>query len=449
MNDSLKDDNKNNKQQNKTTNSSISESSMNIDSKEYSFLNGQKLKSVKSLDIAYSNLLRRPARSFTLFLISFLFSFVMLFSSYLSSSLENGIRAIGNRLGADIIVAPAGYGGKIQSAILRGEAADVYFSASILDELKNFTEVDMASPELYVQTLSAGCCSYPIQLIGFDPASSFTVRAWLDEKLENELQDHEIVVGANISADVGSSLRFFNIDFKVIGRMNRSGTEFDNSVFMTIESARSLLKSDIMKIVRDERKIDFDFDKDQALSTILIRVKDGVSVSEFSDKLKDHFKGRLIYPLTAQTFLQDTRSKFSLIRVFSIINIIVFALVLFISTYVIYGAIIKERRQELTSLRIIGAKKRFITGIFLKEGAVLASLACVCSAIFSLIIIYSFSSYLRELLALPWLEPNALNLIFIMIRNFIYTLIIALAALWFNCYKMNKKEINELLGAAD
>lgn len=422
----------------------------NVESKkliEDFFSDESNLKEISSAKIARLNLFRCPGRSFTLFSLTFLFAMVLLFSAYLSHSIKNGISSINNRLGADIILVPAGYDAKIKSAILRGEPADVYFSDSILEQLNTFDEVEQYSPELYVQTLSAGCCSYPIQLIGFDSKSSFTVQAWLKNKIKENLADDEIVVGHNISAEVGTSLRFFAQNFKVIGKMDKTGTEFDNSVFMSIDVARSLLRSDIMKRVQVDKNIDFDFDKDKALSTVLIKLKENSDISLVNDKLREQFKDQKIYPLVASTLLQETRSKYSLINIFFLINSFVFALILFVCTYIIYSGILRERKLEISSLRIIAAKDKFIRRIFITEALIISIVSSVVSSIFTLLLIVILNSYLRDLLALPWLDPNFTSLLIWIIAIIIFTSVISILAIWINCKSFEKKEISELINS--
>ena len=103
-------------------------------------------------------------------------AFSLFCGSFLVKSLNGGMQSLANRLGADIIVVPQGYDSKIESALLRGEPNSFYFKLEVVDRLKKIEGIERASPQLFVATLSAGCCSFPLQVIGIDFDSDFTIK---------------------------------------------------------------------------------------------------------------------------------------------------------------------------------------------------------------------------------------------------------------------------------
>ena len=56
--------------------------------------------------------------------------------------------------------------------------------------------MEKVNPQLYLATLSAGCCSFPIQIIGVDLKDDFIVGAWLTSRIDNKLADNEVIAGS-------------------------------------------------------------------------------------------------------------------------------------------------------------------------------------------------------------------------------------------------------------
>ena len=134
------------------------------------------VKKLTVIELAKQNLKRKPFRTVSLIVLTAVLAFSLFSGSFLVKSLNGGMQSLSNRLGADIIVVPQGYDSKIESALLRGEPNSFYFKSEVVDRLKKIEGVDLASPQLFIATLSAGCCSFPLQVIGIDFDSDFNIK---------------------------------------------------------------------------------------------------------------------------------------------------------------------------------------------------------------------------------------------------------------------------------
>ncbi len=88
------------------------------------------------------------------------FSFVLYAGTVMCVSLSDGARSAADRLGADIIVVPAGYDPHMDSIILTGKPSMFSLPKDILDRLKKVECIDRMSPQTFLATLRASCCSY-------------------------------------------------------------------------------------------------------------------------------------------------------------------------------------------------------------------------------------------------------------------------------------------------
>ena len=158
--------------------------------------------------LAHLNVAHSASRTRSLVFLVALLSFALFTGGYLSLSMGRGMSSLADRLGADVLVLPLGAEGQIRGTILKGNPSKFYMPFSILDDVTATPGVAAASPQLFLATLSAGCCNFAIQLIGFDPETDFNIRPWVVRQLQGGLESCDIVVGANIVAREGETLLF-------------------------------------------------------------------------------------------------------------------------------------------------------------------------------------------------------------------------------------------------
>ncbi|MCD7896866.1 MAG: ABC transporter permease, partial [Planctomycetaceae bacterium] len=201
------------------------------------------MKPLTTWRIALNNVGRKPVRSIGLTVVVALFAFTMFGGSLLAECVKNGIRSMSRRLGADILVVPHGYDKKLQAALLRGEPSTFFLRGDLADKLRDVPGIAKVAPQLYLATLNASCCTMPVQLIAYDPASDFVVGPWMDSATARPPDDGEVVVGNMIIGEVGSEVSLFGKNFTIAARLDRTGMGFDTTVFMTMNNARKLLRN--------------------------------------------------------------------------------------------------------------------------------------------------------------------------------------------------------------
>ena len=126
-----------------------------------------------TFELAGKNIRRKPRRSFCLVLVILLFAFSLYAGSVLSLSLSGGVSSMSDRLGADIMVVPEGYDPHIDSILLSGKPSTFYLPRDVMELLREADVdgeigIDRMSPQTFLATLNASCCSYPVQLVGID-----------------------------------------------------------------------------------------------------------------------------------------------------------------------------------------------------------------------------------------------------------------------------------------
>ena len=355
-----------------------------------------------TITLAKLNIQRKPVRSVSLAVLTFALAFTLFTGSFLVKSLEEGLSSLSNRLGADIIVVPQGYDSKIEGALLRGEPNNFYFERTALDVVRSIDGVEKASPQLFVATLSAGCCSFPLQVIGLDFDSDFCILPWLKQHVKFPLKDNQIIVGANIVGNYNSELKFFNQPFAIAGRLSKTGMGFDNSVFMSVQNAQRLIK-EYERIMQHPAS-----DNENLISSIMVRVKSGSNIMQVAQKIRSAFKGQQLYPLAAKNMMSNVASAIENLSFYIYILTLVLWILTVLVLFPFFSSIINERKKEFAMLTILGATKKKIVSLAFTEALVISGGGAAGGSMLALCVVLLFNQAFSQAVKLPYLRPHAL-----------------------------------------
>lgn len=394
-------------------------------------------------EIAFKNIQNKSVRSASLIILTAILTLVLFLSSFLILSLRNGMHSLANRMGADIIVVPEGYDSKIRGAILRGEPNTFFLDKSVVEKIRKIDGVEIATPQLFIATLSAGCCSFPIQVIGFDSDTDFVVKPWLATQAKLPLEKGEVLVGHNIVGDMHEHVKFFNQEFIIRGRLAKTGMGFDNTVFVNFEEARRLVK-EYEKVLKLEDK-----DHENMISCVMIKVDNSVDPVEIQNNIRNEFAGQGVYPLLSQSMMNEvSTSTQDMIKYVYILIALVWLLVFLVLTLV-YSITIKERKREFATLRILGASKKHLRRIILSEIFTINISGAACGSVLGLIISILFGTWFSQSFKMPFLAPNVLTLAIIFIAVFAIGTIMGPLSSLISIKKMNAEELGLLLRQND
>lgn len=392
------------------------------------------MKNLYTFNLAKKNIKNKKTRSYTLIFLVGVLSFILFMSSFIIFSLKNGMKSLSDRMGADIIVVPEGYDSKITGAILRGEPNTFFFKKDVLRRVKDLPGVEKACSQVYLATLSAGCCSFPIQIIGIDFSDDFSVKPWLEKQIKSPIKAGQVVVGANIVGTINHKVKFFNQEFEIRGRLAKTGMGFDNSVFMTIEETHRLAK-EYGKIINHPIA-----QKDD-ISSVMIKLKKNTSPREIQKIIKEEFKGEKVYPLLPRKIMTEVSDSAKNMLVYVYLLIALIWILAFFVLSLVNTLSVKERKREFATIRILGATKKKLSDIILVESLLINGEGALIGAISSFIISISFNNAFSSMLKMPFLRPNILLLVIMLIIVIILGTILGPISSIFAIKNMNKKEL--------
>lgn len=348
------------------------------------------------------NLLRRPSRTAALTVLVAFLALSLFAGSVIVMSLNSGLNSLENRLGADLIVVPATSRGKIdpEKIYLQGTTGYYYMPAAKLEEVRQVDGVLEASGQVYLASLRADCCSVPIQVIGFDPDTDFTIQPWIGQRLKTGLAHMELVAGSRVSSAVGESLRIYQQSCPVVARLDATGTGLDTAVYCTMDTMAALLEA--ARGLNHELKIDGD--PAEVVSAIYVKTATGTA-DQVAGKIRQT-RNPKVTVLQTRTVTSDVEASLSgVAHTITVLIVCVWALALILLTAA-FTLLAGERRREFATLRALGMSRRRLAGIALAEALMVSLLGALAGIALALLALLPFSSLIESALGLPYLKPG-------------------------------------------
>ena len=353
--------------------------------------------------LTVKNLLGRPGRTAALFFLVLILSLTLCGGGLVLSSLRTGLGSLENRLGADVIVMPAKAALKtdLDTLFLQGTIGPYYMSMSTVDKIAKTEGIDRLSTQIFLSSMRASCCSIPIQVIGFDPESDFTVSSWLKESRQESLDDGRLLVGSRVNANPGESIKLYNISCPVAGQLQPTGTGLDTAVYCTLPTIRTL-----MTAAEDLGGYSpISGDPSETVSAVYIKVKEGVDPKDVADSINVHVrKVKAVQTRSVITTVADSLS--GLERILTLL-IIAAAVLVWLVLFAAFTLMTGERKKEFATLRLCGLSRGRLAGLVFREAAIVSLLGSAAGVGLSLLLVHAFSGALGKALGLPFLLPSA------------------------------------------
>jgi putative ABC transport system permease protein len=191
------------------------------------------------LRLAAQNVGRRRLR--TLFLgLSVTIAVGVGFAAFVTGwALRDGITTSFSRMGADLVVVPAGTLVNITSTLLTVQPTDQEFDAALGDKLRIIPGIAQVAPQRIVRAEVEGRL---INLIAFDPAADFTVQPWLLEGQRPIPTIVSLIAGERIENKPGEVLNICGRTMVIEARLGKTGVgPFDESYFLSFPALDALI----------------------------------------------------------------------------------------------------------------------------------------------------------------------------------------------------------------
>jgi putative ABC transport system permease protein len=320
------------------------------------------------LSVAVRNLRRKSFRTAVLIVSISLFVSILVFGSSFIISVGASIQRASDRFGADLLVVPSGTRDYAEEVLLETKVKEFYMDKELVEKVRNIDGIVDVTYQIYMETIWGACCDVPAaKVVAFDQDTDFIVKPWLNKTLGRKLRKGEAIIGHQAYDNLGlldvESSVLFNMKFDIAGVLEKTGTGFDNAIFMLYENVDDII---------DRSGIDLEEGK---VSIIFTKVAEGLDPY----KVGMTVEGELIEVDVIERSDMGERIISTLMdinRVFLITIVLASVLSGFLA-WSVFSAIVNERVKEVGIMRALGAKGSHIVRMFLLEVFMLGLLGSV------------------------------------------------------------------------
>lgn len=395
--------------------------------------------------LPFKNLSRRPFRTGALLLITAFMTAAVFGGSAAAASLKNGLDSLEQRLGADIIVVPKDAEAKadLENMLLQGTPGYFYMDKSVEDKLAAVEGVELTSPQYFLVSANAECCTVQVQVIGFDEDSDFAIKPWLRQSYSGSLGENEIIVGSSLSTRVGHTLTLYGVDCKAVGKLEATGTGLDTAIYTSPDTVRRLIRASQERGIGVLAKQS----PDDVISSVYIRVKDGYDIADVAADINLGIDG--VQAVRTRSMITGTADKLSVISgSIHILIIAVWVLAAVIMTAA-FSVLASVRRREFAVLRTVGLSRRQLGGIVLTESAAICLLGGVLGIAVSAAAVFAFGRLIEINTGLPYLAPGALQSLKYLLLSLVAVLLTgSLSSVW-SAYRLSHVDTGNILREGD
>ncbi len=384
--------------------------------------------------IAARNLRYHSFKTIVLFLLVFTMTVSLFAGKLLIAGMEAGMQKTSEKIGADLIVVPDKYVETVQNALFEGKACTVNFSKDWVDRLNGVEGVEKISYQLFLATLTSGCCDGDNQLIAIDPETDFVVKAWLDEAGKTALGDGEIIVGCAVGKEEGETVNYYNREFRVKAVLEETGMGYDNSAFITFQDAYEIAADPMYAAA-----LPFPADE-ESVSSILIQTKEGYSLAQLKENLQAAYgqDGMSVYSSGELTGVLV--KQFNAYRIYGKWFEWIFVIMATVSIFAVYTVNIRQRYREFACMSSIGFSFRQIILMLFEELAVSVLLAGIVGSILTGAGFAVFRLAIRNSVAVPLLLPGIGRILAISFSIIGLNMAVSIIAYLYAVYKLKNIE---------
>lgn len=340
----------------------------------------------------YAGLLLRIAtrsskRFFAYWLTLLLISFILAVALLLGQEIGDGTTRATGRLGADLMVVPAGNSVANGAKLCGGVPVHSFLPEGLEARIAATTGINRVAPQYVFSSAADPCCDLgDILLIGFDPSRDFTVLPWLHPGDELHAEKDEILAGSRVMKAPGAVIRFFSHPLTLAARLESSGSApFDTALFIPLSSLAAMERASS----RGTTKLKVPWGKP---SLLLVRLEPEINPQQMARTLERQYPE--IHLLTIPESLPGKRlllEKFGQVR--WPLTIAAWLVALFFGGAVLFLRL-QQRRSSLGLLRSFGSSKTILSLIFGLETFITALAAAVAGCLGACLLLRVSGPYL-------------------------------------------------------
>jgi putative ABC transport system permease protein len=289
--------------------------------------------------------------------------------------------------GVDLVIIPRGIG----HSSVGMENVDM---AGLLAELAAIPGVSQVSPQLHFLTQSGSPYTPEAELfvVAFDPATDFSVLAWLPDRTGFDLEPGEAISGSLLSLPPGEqSYHLAGYALKPLAQLSPTGTSLDHSLLVTFETARAMF-------LQPQNEPASQVDR-SSIPSMLVKLHPGSDLHQVTGRILKDIPGVTVIDHTEFLRLGYDQLTGLLRKIPVMLGLVCGLSLFFIGTA--FTITVSERKREIGVLRALGSTRIFVLRSLLLESFILALGGWLTGITASLLVEALFRDQIAASLVLP------------------------------------------------
>lgn len=347
-------------------------------------------KTISALLLSLKNIRHYIFRYGITFAILLLINIFVFASSIIINGAMDGIEIAKNKIGADLVVSSKteNFDEIAENIMYDGLPQTLFVDKKYEESIKSIPHVTRVVSRLYLATLKgASCCDDQVQLIATDFTNDFLLSTVVKSK---ELGLNEIILGSKFAAEVGETVKYYGREFVVKEKIEKTGTGYDISGFISYESAKSIME--------DKQYEDLYGKIDKTATSIIFVNSDN---PEITKNIIESQYGKYLSVYSMNSKISGYISTVGAIKKLIIVLDVFLFVVGFCAIFGLTLICTDSRKNECGSLLLLGKTKAFVWRVFTLEQVIVCLVAVATSIIITLCVKGLFIVSIENLVNAP------------------------------------------------
>lgn len=349
---------------------------------------------------------------------------------------QRSLRENLDKMGADLIVIPWGTMSEpTLSAHLMSMTTKRWMPRTYMNALYEVPGVAAVTPQLYLATLTdSPYCSLPSMfVVAYEPETDFVIRPWLAEPLDHGLRLGEAIAGSEVSDPSGGrTIQLFGYDLTLVRRLEPTGSDIDQAVFVTFQTAE-----DMADRVRGQPVPPIQI-APKTVSAAMVRVTMTSDAHRVSLNILESVSS--VIPIESTGLFQTQRRQMiGLLR--TVLGLLAGTWTLAVLVMgLVFSLAVNERRRQIAVMRALGARETVVLRTLLLESVILALAGGLCGTLLGVAGLVLFRPQIAGWAGLPIEIPSPPALAGLAAAGLLLTLGSVILAAWLPVRRISRQE---------
>jgi putative ABC transport system permease protein len=308
------------------------------------------------------------------------------------------------------------------------------YNATLDRQISTIPGIAGVSPQVYVDRINHSGLSDA--LVGFDPATDFTILPWLKAAGQGhlELGPMMAVAGSGTGYKVGDTIAWRGASLDVVAVLEPTSSSTDNTIFFPIQTAYQLAQSagpSPRSANQGQSSTSLSFKSGQ-ISALLIKLRDNASEQQVGHQISSSLSNYVIIYGAIATKQVSLETRGIATYEFILAGLLGTSILILIAS--LMSMTINERKREFGLLRSIGATQLTISRIVMTEAGVVSLVGSLLGLLVGGAVLLVSETLLAQSYNISFAQPMASELALFLVGSLALGMLIGTAAATYPAY---------------